>query len=247
MPDQMLFKPELMDAIPDAIVVVDRSSEIISANQAATELFDYPLQQLVGMSVEQLIPVDLRSGHEQTRKDFSAQPSRRLMGSGLHLKALRADGNTIDVEISLSPVEVEGAEIVVASVRDITERLTLEQRLIQTQRLESLGLLSAGIAHDFNNLLMPILGYANIATQQLPPESPALPRLHQIETAARAAADLFSNLTAYAGQADTETGPVDPTELIKRMAAILETTMSPRTVLSHQFADNLPAIDGDFS
>jgi C4-dicarboxylate-specific signal transduction histidine kinase len=90
---------------------------------------------------------------------------------------------------------------------------------------------------------MPILGYANIARQQLPLESPVPPRIQQIGTAARAAADLVSNLMAYAGQADTEARPIDLTELIQQMTAILETTMSPQTVLSYQFADNSPMIE----
>lgn len=74
MPPQAPFEPELMDAIPDATVVVNRSGEIISPNRPAAALFDYPLEQLIGMTIEQLIPTDLRSGHKQTRRTSVTTP-----------------------------------------------------------------------------------------------------------------------------------------------------------------------------
>ena len=96
----------LLDSLPDAIVAVDGSCEIIVANEEAGRLFGYAREELVGMLVDQLIAEDLRAAHVGTRAGFVVAPVRRPMGSGLQLKALQSDGSAIDIEISLSPVEV---------------------------------------------------------------------------------------------------------------------------------------------
>jgi PAS domain S-box-containing protein len=124
---------ELVEALlmgsPDAVLVVGPSGEILLASPAVERVFGYTPDQLVGRSVDVLLPPELRGAHEEHRRWFMEQPSARTMGSGLALSARRSDGTTIPVDISLAPVVVQGSPLVGAFVRDVTERRRNEEIL----------------------------------------------------------------------------------------------------------------------
>jgi len=92
----------LLDAAPDAMLIVNRLGDVVVANAQAEKLFRYTREQLVGLPVESLIPPRLRDRHPQHRENFFGDPRVRPMGAGLELFALRGDGTEIPVEISLS-------------------------------------------------------------------------------------------------------------------------------------------------
>ncbi len=137
-------------------------------------------------------------------------------------------------------------------VSDITERkkieegrLEFERKLLQTQKLESLGILAGGIAHNFNNLLMAILGNAELALADLSPLSPARASLLEIEAATRRAADLARQMLAYSGKGRFVLERLDLNALVREMSHLLEVTLSKKAVLKYNFADPLPPIEGD--
>ena len=125
------------------------------------------------------------------------------------------------------------------------ERQRFEAQLQHTQKLESLGILAGGIAHDFNNLLTGILGNADLALLNLAPASPARNNLGEIETAARRAAELCSQMLAYSGKGRFVVEAVSINELVEEMAHLVEISISKKAVLRYDFADNLPAIEAD--
>lgn len=110
---------ELFEVIPDGLIVVDRSGTIVRANRQCHVLFGYEAGELIGLSVEQLLPSRLRSRHVRKRQDFQKHPSRRHMNAGLKLKGSRKDGSEIPVDIMLSPLG-GGHGVVLAVVRDIS-------------------------------------------------------------------------------------------------------------------------------
>ena len=111
------------DANPDAVLIVDVAGIILRANRAAHEMFLHDDGTLVGESVEVLVPEMNRHRHVSQRAGYNARPLSRPMGLGQGLMAERADGSNIPVEISLSPVDVDGAVATIATVRDVTDRL----------------------------------------------------------------------------------------------------------------------------
>ena len=124
----------LLDAIPDATLVVNQAGEIVVANLQAEKLFGYGREELIGRSVESLIPPRLRAKHPQHRGNFFVDPRMRPMGMGLELFALRGDGTEVPVEISLSPLATESGTFVISTIRDVTELRRTEELKASEER-----------------------------------------------------------------------------------------------------------------
>ncbi|HEU5308955.1 MAG TPA: PAS domain S-box protein [Acidimicrobiia bacterium] len=118
----------IVDAAPDGILVVDERGTILFANQQAEEQFGFVRHELVGRSVEDLLPEQLAQVHRAHRTRYRAEPRLRSMGAGLLLHGRRTDGSEFPVEISLSPLPGERGLRIVAMVRDVTERVNAESR-----------------------------------------------------------------------------------------------------------------------
>jgi PAS domain S-box-containing protein len=118
----------LLDAAPDATVIVDDRGTIQMVNQQAQNLFGYTREEIVGKPVEILIPEEQRSRHTGHRNQFMAEARVRPMGAGIELRAVRKDGSSFPVEISLSPINTTSGLMVSASVRDITNRKKAEEK-----------------------------------------------------------------------------------------------------------------------
>ena len=115
-----------IDAAPDGIVMADEDGQILFANRQVEELFGYDRDSLLGRSVDELLPEDLRKVHRAHRTRYRVEPRLRSMGAGLMLFGRRSDGTDFPVEISLSPMPSDHGLRVVAVVRDVTERLLAE-------------------------------------------------------------------------------------------------------------------------
>ena len=127
------------------------------------------------------------------------------------------------------------------------ERLQLERRLQQSQRLESLGVLAGGIAHDFNNILMSVLGNAELALTGLSVSAPARENLLEITASSRRAADLCRQMLAYSGRGHFVTEAIDLQALIEDMLGLLQSTVSKKALLNLNMGKNLPPMRGDVS
>jgi len=109
-----------VDALADAVVLVDGDGLVVLANRRAEELFGYRRGKLAGLAVEALVPAGLRSAHESQRAGYLQQPVDRLMGDRARLAGCREDGTTIPMRISLSPVHTASGPFTMAVIRDIS-------------------------------------------------------------------------------------------------------------------------------
>jgi len=126
MSDQVAW--DLVDAAPDAIVVTDDAGRILLVNTQGERLFGYGRDALLGREVEVLLPERFRAVHRSHRARYQAQPRTRAMGVGLRLFGQAAGGAEFPVEISLSPMAGDGGPLVIAFVRDVTDRVQAEVR-----------------------------------------------------------------------------------------------------------------------
>jgi PAS domain S-box-containing protein len=118
---------QVLDTAPDAMVIVGPDEKITFVNQQTERLFGYTRAELLGQTLETLIPERLRRGHSGHVARFFANPGARPMGSGLQLFGRRSDGTELAIEVSLSPVKTEDGMLVSAALRDITERKRTEE------------------------------------------------------------------------------------------------------------------------
>ena len=121
-PDTRFAFSTLLDAMPDAIVIVDASGRIAEVNVHTLGMFGYAREALLGQPVEILMPERLRDGHVDERDAYTRNPHVRPMGYGLELSGLKADGQEFPIEISLAPYQSPNGPVVVAAIRDVAGR-----------------------------------------------------------------------------------------------------------------------------
>ena len=148
----------VLDAAPNAMIMVDSVGVISFANGPAATVFGYSLSELIGCNIETLIPERFRDRHPGYRKDFHSEPSSRAMGAGRDLFGRRKDGSEFPVEVGLNPIRTEQGLFVLASVIDITARKHAElehqlqnMELARVGRVAVMGELAASLAHEVNN------------------------------------------------------------------------------------------------
>ncbi|HTS08998.1 MAG TPA: PAS domain S-box protein [Candidatus Eisenbacteria bacterium] len=126
---ETLLSSAILEAIPDALIAVNQQGVIIQTNPQAESMFGYTRDELIGQSIEMLVPERQRGDHHRHRAEFHERPKIRRMGSGLDLRARRRDGSEIPVEISLSPIPAGETNIVLTAIRDISDRKRIENEL----------------------------------------------------------------------------------------------------------------------
>jgi PAS domain S-box-containing protein len=163
----------LLEAAPDAMVVVDQEGKVVLVNARTERVFGYGREEILGREVEMLLPPRFRGDHRECRTDLCAEPRKRLMGADLELFGLHQDGHEFPVEISLSPLETEEGVLVSSAIRDISARKHMEAEIesqrvqaISSARLRALGVMAAGIAHEINNPIGIIHGLVSDLTER---------------------------------------------------------------------------------
>jgi two-component system, cell cycle sensor histidine kinase and response regulator CckA len=181
----------------DVIIGKSLDGTVTSWNAAAERVYGYSASEMVGENISRLIPDD----HADELPEILDRISR---GDSVHTYEtvrVRKDGSRVDVAVTISPIRDQRGVVVGASTiaRDITDRLRLEERLRQSDRMQAIGSLAGGIAHDFNNILLVIRGHSALLLKDLADER-VREGVHQIDRAAGRAAEFTHQLLAFSRQ-----------------------------------------------
>lgn len=178
----------------DAIMLLDmENGRFLDVNEAAEALFGYSREELLEMTI-----VDVSQEAEETRQSIARCAKEGSIWIPIR-RYRRKDGSSLPVEVSAGSFRWQDRHVMCAILRDITERLQMEQELLSTKKLEAIGLLAGGIAHDFNNLLSIILGNIKLAQMDMEGGERAYRFLLDAEQGALKAAELTRRFVTFAG------------------------------------------------
>jgi PAS domain S-box-containing protein len=230
----------ILNSIGDAVIAVDTGHRVGRMNPAAEGLTGWSAKEAHGRLLSEVY----RIVDEDTRRP---PPADRRTDPGARLVLIARDSAERLVAETVAPLRNDGGEIQgrVFVFRDITERIRLEDRLHQAQKMEAIGQLAGGVAHDFNNMLGGILGAAEMMEIRAG-EDPKLRRLiHLIFEGARRASDLTQKLLAFGRKGKVQSTPLDLHEVIRDAVHLLERSIDRRIVICLDLAAPDPMTTGD--
>jgi PAS domain S-box-containing protein len=211
------------------MVMTDAQGRIALVNRELERLFGYTRDEMIGRSIELLVPERHRSIHPRHRARYGEAPVGRAMGAGRELFARRKDGSEFAVEVGLMPVESDGRQFVIGSVMDIGERRRLEAQVRHAQKMDAVGSLAGGIAHDFNNVLSAILGYATAARDAAADQPEVAEDLSYVLRAAERGRVLVQGILAFSRRSESPRQALNLETALQEVVPLLRATL-PATI-----------------
>lgn len=235
---------DLYENSPDMYHSVDRRGYIVSCNQTESQLLGIPKERIIGNPLQNLY-------HPSQHKHLDVN-LKKIFEQGQGLKSIeeqiqRADGTFIDVSVNTSLVYNSDGKPTIARMvlRDITEKKKMEAKILQAQKIDSIGNLAGGIAHDFNNILTAILGSASIMRRRILDNPRLLRYVDLIETTSRRGAAVTRQLLTFARKSNPHIARTDVNMIIDQTLKLFEVT-TPKTIhiKCNLFKDSL-IVDAD--
>ncbi|VAW40950.1 hypothetical protein MNBD_DELTA03-235 [hydrothermal vent metagenome] len=227
------YAKAITNAAIDAIIMMDDRARVTLWNPAATRLFGYSEEEAVGRNVHDLIvPDNYSDAYRPALMSFLKKEPQEILARTVEVDARCRDGREIPVELSLSGVDINGRRHAVGIIRDIRrrrraeeERMELDRQLQQSWRLEAIGTLAGGIAHDFNNITASVLGFANMALEELPPDSPIRSDLGHIISAGLRAKEITRQILTFSRGQDLHFSPLRLDLMLQETIKLLQASI----------------------
>jgi PAS domain S-box-containing protein len=208
-------------------VALMRGDQHIYVNKRFAEMFGYSSpSEILGKPHSLTVhPDDLAmvSQINMMRQNGEPVPSR------YEFRGIRKDGSQRNIEVSATLVNYRQEPVSLVYLRDITDYKNLEEQLRQAQKMEAIGTLAGGIAHDFNNILAAIIGFTEMVEEDLPPESPSIPRLKRALSAASRGKELVRQILAFSRKTELERKPLSLSSVIHETFQFLRASL-PTTI-----------------
>ena len=214
------------------LLIAEDGSRILFANQSMVKLLAPSGETLQNRCLGQFCPGTNEVSADSVIRALAANRNKTYERVPLSV----AGGDIRTMEVSASMVKLDDTPAIAAFFNDITHKLemeaekeNLERQLLQTQKIEAIGVLAGGIAHDFNNILFPILGHAEMLADDLPPQSTQYQSALEIKTASLRARDLVSQILAFSRQSEKQIIPIRLQPIVKEAVKLLRSSF-PSTI-----------------
>src|SRR5215471_19125108 len=239
------------------VALVNERGEIILVNSQVEKLFGYQRDELVGESIEILVPERFANQHPAHRAKFLAAPTARAMGAGRELFARRKDGSEFPVEIGLNPIQTPDGVVVLTTIVDISARKAAEEETRRSRqqvellsRVSLLGEMTASLAHELNQPLAAIVNNATAAMQYLEQNRLNPEQLRDILTDVvadgRRACDVMHNVRSAIKKGTAIRGRINLNDIVKAITHMVQPDAAAhRCIIKTSFAGDLPLIEGD--
>jgi PAS domain S-box-containing protein len=209
---------DLIENAGDIIYTVDLQGNFSSLNKAGERCLGYTREEILRTNIMQIVAVE----HRELVQQLIRSPHLEPEANTYELETISKQGQRLTLEVRHRVIYENGKPMEVQGIaRDLTERKRLVQQFLQAQKMEAVGRLAGGVAHDFNNLLTVILGYCDLALDQLPPESRLSQRLTEISKAGKRAASLTAQLLAFSRRQHVNPQVLDLNAVLSDMGAML--------------------------
>lgn len=227
----------VVESTPSAILMINAEGLVVLANKQTERLFGYNQQELIGRTVDTLLPQRLRSQARESLEYFFRAPALMGIGSGEDFRGLRTDGEEIPIEIGLTPIESSSGLLALAAVTDNRERQRAEEarrELVHASRLAVMSEFTASIAHEINQPLGAILSNADAAEMLLESPSPPLEEVRRILADIRnddlRASDVIRKLRSLLRRGEVERVPLEINEIAHDVLMILRSEVQRRGI-----------------
>jgi PAS domain S-box-containing protein len=209
-----LILEQSMRQMPAVYWTTDRNMVLTEVGGPTELLFGFPPDRFIGKTIQESLEIPYRSDGNPVNNHT------RALGGEIVQRESEYAGKL--VSSATAPYRNADGEIigVIGTLVDVTAHRTLERRMMDAQRAESLGVLAGGLAHDFNNLLVAVLGNADLALREIPAGKPGRTAIENIRVAGLRAAELTDELLAYAGRGGAGTARIELTGLVEELLRI---------------------------
>ncbi|MCZ6853126.1 MAG: PAS domain S-box protein [Gammaproteobacteria bacterium] len=249
---------DIIDIAADAIISIDSKHKIVVYNQAAQKVFGYSVDDMIGQSLNDLIPPRFQEGHREHVATFerSKESTRRAAERGSVL-GRRSNGEEFPAEAAISKTEVDGQQILTVVLRDISKRVQAEEALRQQRgelahvlRTATMGELTATLAHELNQPLTAIRSNAEAAKRFMSTNPPNLSEIGEILDDIidddKRAAEVIRHMRALLSKRQTDSEPLDINEVVDKVINLIHSdSVMKSVVVDLNLAENLPRVLGD--
>ena len=228
----------ILEAAVDAMIVSNGQGQMLRANAAAARMFGYEVSEMVGQSLNMLMPRALAELHDGFISHHIETGEKRIIGIGRDVEGQRKDHSVFPLYLSVGHAEVGGQRIFIGILHNLTDRKATEDALARSQRLDAIGQLTGGIAHDFNNLLTVIVGNLELLEMR-GADARQLPLIKDALESAELGADLTSRLMIFARKSNLKPERADLREFCLTTLSLLKRTLGATYLIKTDFADSL--------